>query len=79
MKEKVFALQKDADKVQISWAPKWGNLEKSDTFHDLARTDNESSEKETDKASVEADSQESSSKSGKATKQNVLWQYCDIF
>ena len=40
-------------------------------------TNNESPEQETDKASVEADSQESNCKSGKATKRNGSWQYCD--
>ena len=60
MKEKICALQKDAIKVQISWASRLGNLEKSDTTQNLARTDTESPEKETDKASVEADAQESS-------------------
>ena len=45
--------------------------------HNLEITNNESPEQETDKASVEADSQESNSKSGKATKRNVSSQYCD--
>ena len=45
----------------------------------MAITNNESPEQETDKASLEADSQESNSKSGKATKRNVSLQYCDNY
>ena len=75
MKEKMCVLEKDAQEVLKNNSIE---IQEEYTPEELGRDCNKSPQKEIEKTSIEANSKESYTKGGKATKKNVQWINCEI-
>ena len=73
--KKMCVLEKDAQEVLKNNSME---IQEEYTPEDLERDCNKSPQKELEKTSIEANSKESNTKGGKATKKNVQWIKCEI-